>query len=137
MTSAPNAGTIWLAYNAAENARDFEAMEALVASDLAVNVNGQAAVSSVEDDAAAMGQLFADYPDYRREALDVIDEDSRAAIRWRMLGTPAAGADAVVLDVAGCSVVSVSDGRIVEAHLFYDGAALDAVLASVRSVPQS
>ncbi|MFE4777786.1 nuclear transport factor 2 family protein [Streptomyces sp. NPDC056713] len=134
MSDAPDGRTachIWLAYNDAENARDFAAMTALIAPDLQATVNGRAAVSSAEDDAAAMDRLFHAYPDYRREVMEVIDAGERATARWRMTGTPASGPGAAVLDIAGCSVLKARDGRITEAHLYYNGAALNAIVAPV------
>jgi ketosteroid isomerase-like protein len=124
-----DAAAVWLAYNAAENAADFAAMGSLVAADLDVTVNGRPAVASAEDDERAMRQLMVAYPDYRREVDEVLGSGDRAVARWRMVGTPAS-ADLPRLDVSGCSVVRVEDGRIAKAHLYYQGAALDEVLRS-------
>jgi ketosteroid isomerase-like protein len=122
-----DAAGVWLAYNVAENAADFAAMGRLVAADLDVTVNGRPAVSSAEDDERAMRELMAVYPDYRREVDEVLGTGDRAVARWRMVGTPAS-AELPPLDVAGCSVITVEDGRITRAHLYYQGAALDEVL---------
>lgn len=119
---------IWLAYNAAENERDFVLMERFISEDLSVTVNGRAAVSSVEDDIAAMAAMFETYPDYRRDVTEVIDAGTRGIVRWTMHGTPLPGSNVVPLDVAGCSVVETAGGRMTVAHLYYDGAALDAVI---------
>lgn len=126
--SAPTEGAAtWLAYNAAENARDYVAMAALVAEDLTVQVNGVRAVGSAEDDLRAMEHLIGVYPDYRREVDEIIGAGDRVVARWRMRGT---SADSAVepLDVPGCSVVTVRGGRMTEAFLYYQGAALDRVL---------
>jgi ketosteroid isomerase-like protein len=122
-----DAAGVWLAYNVAENAADFAAMGSLVAADLDVTVNGRPAVSSAEDDERAMRELIAVYPDYRREVEEVLGAGNRAVARWRMVGTPAS-AELPPLDVPGCSVITVEDGRITRAHLYYQGAALDEVL---------
>ena len=124
-----DAAGVWLAYNVAENAADFAAMGSLVASDLDVTVNGRPAVSSAEDDERAMRELMAFYPDYSREVDEVLGTGDRAVARWRMVGTPAS-AELPPLDVPGCSVITVEDGRITRAHLYYQGAALDEVLRS-------
>jgi ketosteroid isomerase-like protein len=122
-----DAAGVWLAYNVAENAADFAGMGNLVAADLDVTVNGRPAVSSAEDDERAMRELMAVYPDYRREVDEVLGTGDRAVARWRMVGTPAS-AELPPLDVPGCSVITVEDGRITRAHLYYQGAALDEVL---------
>ncbi|GAA2353232.1 nuclear transport factor 2 family protein [Streptomyces violaceusniger] len=119
--------SVYRAYNDAEMRQDTEAAAAVVSPDLSVEVNGRAALSTAEEDRAANAELLRRYPDYRREILDVVVAGDRAAVRWRMLGTPAApGVEA--LDVHGCSVVTVREERITDAFLYYDGAALDAAL---------
>lgn len=125
MTLGPD--QVWQAYNDAENARDFQTMAQLVARDLVVTVNGEPAVSSAEDDDRAMRHLTGAYPDYRRDLIEVLRSGDRAVARWRMLGTPVNGPH---LDVPGCSIVTVEEGRITEAHLYYYSAALDAVLSA-------
>ena len=129
--SAPaDAAGIWLAYNAAENAVDLDGMRALVQPRLRVLVNGRADVSSADDDLRAMQALRRAYPDYRREVEQVLSAGEHAVIRWRMRGTPAQGSLAEPLDVSGCSVVQCSEGAIESAHVYYDAAALGAVLAA-------
>lgn len=132
MTNPADARAIWLAYNAAENDRDFERMLSLVSADLSVTVNGRPAVGSADDDEAAMRALIAAYPDYRRDVDEVIAIGDRAVARWRMRGTSADPLRRDDLDVAGCSVVTCRDGRMVDAALYYDGEALDRVLDEVR-----
>ena len=119
---------VYAAYNDAENAKDFPVMAALVAADLRVEVNGRVAVASADEDQRAMLELFRTYPDYRREIEEIVVAGDRATVRWRMRGT--AGIDGTApLDVSGCSVVGVRGGRLTHAFLYYDGAALDRVLA--------
>lgn len=128
MADALGPAEIYRAYNDAENAQDSAAMAALVAADLRVEVNGRAAVASAADDERAMRELFGTYANYRREIEEIVVAGNRATVRWRMRGDPRVeGVD--TLDVAGCSVVSVSGATMTEAFLYYDGAALDAVLA--------
>ncbi|WP_255953845.1 nuclear transport factor 2 family protein [Streptomyces odontomachi] len=129
-TGGRTACQTWLAYNAAENARDLAAMAALVAAELRATVNGRPAVSSAEDDAAAMDRLLCTYPDYRREVVEVIDAGERGTVRWRMTGRPAPGSGVAPLDVAGCSVLTARGGRIVEAHLYHDGTGLHEIVTA-------
>jgi ketosteroid isomerase-like protein len=124
--AVPDAGAIWLAYNDAENHHDLERTTQLVSDALVVVVNGAAAVGSAADDEAAMAELFATYPDYRRDVDEIVSSGDRAVVRWRMRGSHRDGGAA--LDVAGCSVITVEAGRITHAYLYYDATALDAVL---------
>jgi ketosteroid isomerase-like protein len=127
-----DASAVWLAYNAAENVADFTGMGSLVTADLDVTVNGRPAVASAEDDERAMRHLMAVYPDYRREVDEVIGSGDRAVARWRMVGT-ATAPGVPALDVPGCSVIRVQEGRIAQAHLYYQGAALDEVLGAAQA----
>ena len=122
-------GSVWLAYNEAENARDFARMGSLVSTELRASMNGRAAVGSAKEDEIAMRALFETYPDYRREVLEVLESGDRAVARWRMLGEPAREGDSP-LDVSGCSIVTVRDGVIVEAALYCDGGRLERLVSA-------
>jgi hypothetical protein len=119
---------VYQAYNAAENAHDVVATTSLVAPDLQVAINGRARIASGDEDATANARLFASYPDYRREIVEIIAEGDRAAIRWRMVGSPAPASGLDPLDLHGCSVVEARDGRLVRAFLYIDEGSLAAVL---------
>lgn len=124
---------VYRAYNAAENAHDLDATTALVDAELAVSINGRARIASGEEDAEANARLFAAYPDYRREIVEIIAEDTRAAVRWRMVGSPAAGSGARALDLHGCSVVEAREGRLTRAFLYVDESTLASILPNAGS----
>lgn len=119
---------MYRAYNEAENRHDVEATGRLVGPDLTVSINGVNRLSSGADDDRANAELFDAYPDYRREIVDIVASGDRGAVRWRMLGSAVDGSGLADLNVHGCSVVTVADGRLVEAHLYVDEQALTAVL---------
>jgi hypothetical protein len=129
--SAPDPVALWTAYNDAANAGDMQAAAAFVSPDLKVMVNGVAAVGSAEQDKRAQDELLRRYPDYHRELIKGIGDGDKAAIRWRMLGTPAPELAGTVpaLSVEGSSFVTIVDGVMAFAHLYYGGAMLDEVLA--------
>jgi len=129
---------IYRAYNVAENARDQAAMNALLAPDIAIEMNGRPALSSAEDDAVAMAALFEAYPDYHREIVSVVDGGHTAAVRWRMVGHAAArfGGRLPDLDVHGCSLVMVEGGRMTRAWLYAAEGQIDAVLALAGTAPK-
>jgi hypothetical protein len=58
-----DAEAVHRADNAAENARDREAMERLLAPDIRIEVNGRPALGSAEEEAAAMSALVRRLPD--------------------------------------------------------------------------
>lgn len=121
--------SIYVRYNEAENERNLEVLHELLADDLVVRVNGKPSLGSLEDDRRALATLYATYPDYRRELIDLFAVDDRLVAQWRMRGT-SVGPGVALLDVAGCSIVTVRDGRLAEADLYYDGEALDRIIVS-------
>lgn len=140
MSTPPEAGAaarIYRAYNDAENRRDLGAMEALLAPDIAIEMNGRPALSSAADDAVAMAALFDAYPDQRREIVAIVDGGDTAAVRWRMVGRPAArfGDRLPELDLHGCSVVEVRDGRMTRAWLYVADGRLEELVAMAREDP--
>ncbi len=110
-------------------------MRAVLAPDITIELNGEAALGSADEDAAAMAALFAAYPDYHREIIDILEEDSRAAARWRMVGHPRADLAERLppIDIRGVSVVTVVDGRMTEAYVWSPSDALEGVLALVAA----
>lgn len=124
---------VYRAYNVAENAHDLEATASLVAPNLEVAINGRSRIASAEEDAVANAQLFATYPDYRREIIEVITDGDRAAVRWHMSGTPVESSGLRPLDLHGCSIVQARAGRLTRAFLYVDEDSLAAVLPTAGS----
>ncbi|MEX1295148.1 MAG: nuclear transport factor 2 family protein [Candidatus Limnocylindrales bacterium] len=127
------AAEVYRAYVEAETARDEAAMTALLAPDIEIELNGVAALASADEDAAAMAALFEAYPDYHREIIDILEQGSRAAARWRMVGhpRPELAERLPVIDIRGCSIVSVQDGRMTAAYVWSPSEALERVLELV------
>ncbi len=126
--------SIYRAYVDAETRRDDAAMSLPMAPDITIELNGVPALGSADEDVAAMTALFEAYPDYHREIIEIIGQGSRAAARWRMVGHPRPGLAGRLpdLDIRGCSVVSVADGRMTEAYVWSPAGVLEEVLAMVR-----
>ncbi|MEX1344898.1 MAG: nuclear transport factor 2 family protein [Candidatus Limnocylindrales bacterium] len=127
------AAEVYRAYVEAETARDEAAMTALLAPNIEIELNGVAALASADEDAAAMAALFEAYPDYHREIIDILEQGSRAAARWRMVGhpRPELAERLPVIDIRGCSIVSVQDGRMTAAYVWSPSEALERVLELV------
>ena len=129
-----DAAAIYRAYVDAETRRDEAAMIAALAADVVIELNGARALGSADEDAAAMAALFEAYPDYHREIIEIVGEGSRAAARWRMVGHPRPDLAGRLpdLDIRGCSVVAVIDGRMTEAYVWSPSGVLEEILAMVR-----
>ena len=135
MSEHLSAAEIYRRYNLAENLHDSLGTMQLVATDLYVEVNGVAQVASAVDDAEAMEELYASYPDYQREILEIIEAGDRATVLWRMMGTPASALAGVLepLDVRGISVVTGNGRVLTHASLFVESTALSVVLARANT----
>jgi hypothetical protein len=118
---------IWVAYNEAANRGDHDLAARYIAPDLAVLINGAPGVASAEEDRAVQSELIRCYPDYTRTFLGGLEDGDRAAVEWRMQGTPAGDVDLPPLDVPGCSLIRCAGGRIVEARLYHPTGALDRI----------
>ena len=125
------AAAVYRAYIDAERRRDEADMLELLAPGVVIEINGRAALDSADEDAAAVTALFDAYPDYRRELIEVIGEGNRAAARWRMIGHPREDLRSRLsdLDIAGCSVVHVADGRITRAYVWSPSTIIEDILA--------
>lgn len=134
--SGPRPAQVYRAYVDAETARDESAMNGLLAPGIEIELNGVPALGSADEDAAAMAALFAAYPDYHREIIGILEDGTSAAARWRMVGHPRPDlADRLpVIDIRGCSVVTVEDGRMTQAFVWSPSDALERVLALVAGV---
>ncbi len=135
--TAPAAGDVYRAYVDAESRRDGDAMQALLAPDISIELNGRPALGSAEEDAAAMEALFDLYPDYRREIVEIIDDGDRVAARWRMVGRPRPDMAGRLppLDIGGCTFAVVEAGRMVSAHVWSPAGIFEELLATVSTDP--
>jgi glyoxylase-like metal-dependent hydrolase (beta-lactamase superfamily II)/predicted ester cyclase len=86
-------------------------------------------------------ELYAAFPDFRLEVLDVTDADGRAAARWRGRGTFAGPGryqgltpNGSIVEVEGCDVVTVAGDRIVHIDAYVD---FSAVARQIRVLPQA
>lgn len=134
MSRTLSTGEIYRRYNIAENQHDSIGTTKLVATDLYVEVNGVVQVASAADDADAMDELYACYPDHRREILEIIESGDRATVLWRMVGNPTdVLADLLEpLDVRGVSVVTGNGHVLTRASVFVESSALRSVLARTK-----
>jgi predicted ester cyclase len=74
------------------------------------------------------GNLFRAFPDWKFEILDIITEGEKAAVHWRARGTFNGDAkfegmdpNGASVDVQGCDVVTIRDGRLVDNQAYSSG----------------
>ena len=74
------------------------------------------------------GNLFRAFPDWKFEVLNLIAEDDKAAVEWRARGTFNGTArfegmepNGASVDVQGCDMVTVHDGKIVRIDAYSSG----------------
>jgi predicted ester cyclase len=74
------------------------------------------------------GNLFRAFPDWKFEILDIVAEGERAAVEWRATGTFKGDAkfegmepNGASVDVRGCDVVTIREGRLVDNQAYSSG----------------
>jgi predicted ester cyclase len=74
------------------------------------------------------GNLFRAFPDWRFEILDIVAEGERAAVEWHATGTfkghvrfEGMEPNGASIDVQGCDLVTIRDGRIVDNQAYTSG----------------
>ena len=117
------------AYFDAVTKRDVAAMVACWEPGSPDVLHGVAELTVPADLEAWFGSLFAAFPDFRFEVVDVIASGEKAAVRWHATGTFDGSArfeglvpNGATVDLQGCDVVTVRDGRVVRNDAFLNGA---------------
>jgi steroid delta-isomerase-like uncharacterized protein len=109
--------------------RDVEAMSACWEPGSLDVLHGVAELTVPADLEAWFGALFTAFPDFTFEVLDVIASDEKAAVHWHATGTFDGSAkfegllpNGNSVDVQGCDVLTVRDGKVVRNDAFLNGA---------------
>ena len=123
-----SAAAIAQGYFEAVAARDVEAMASFWEPGALDVIHGVAELRVPEDLRTWFGNLFAAFPDFRFEVLDVIATEEKAAVHWRATGTFNGTArfeglipNGARVDVQGCDVLTVRDGRIQRNDAYMNG----------------
>jgi predicted ester cyclase len=92
-------------------------------------LHGLIELTAPEDLKAWFGKLFAAFPDWRFEVVDVLASGEKAAVHWHATGTFDGTADfeglapnGASVDVEGCDVLTVQGGKVVRNDAFMNGA---------------
>jgi hydroxyacylglutathione hydrolase len=90
---------------------------------------GQVELIAPDGIRAYFGELFAAFPDFKLEVIDITTHRLRCAVRWRATGTFVGPGrfqgfvpNGAVLAIEGCDVVEVVDGLITHSDAYLDGA---------------
>jgi len=117
------------AYFDAVAKRDVEAMAACWQPGTLDVIHGVVEMRVPGDLRTWFGSLFASFPDFSFEVLDVVATGEKAAVRWHATGTfdgtgrfegllPNGGR----VDIEGCDVLTVRDGLVVRNDAYMNGA---------------
>lgn len=128
-TDAGDAGAVGRAYFAAVAERDAEAMAALWAPDGIDELHGLVALHGPDEVREWFANTFRAVPDLRMEVLDLVADGEKVAVRWQMTGTFTGEArfegllaNGAAIEITGCDVLTVREGRIVRNDAYLNGA---------------
>jgi steroid delta-isomerase-like uncharacterized protein len=126
---APSAGVVARTYIEAIGRRDLEAAVAMWRPGSVDHFEGIADLVAPDQVRAYFAELFAAFPDWQMEVLDVAASRGRAAVRWRATGTftgpgkfQGLAPTGAAIDIQGCDMIEVSDGEIVGNNAYINGA---------------
>lgn len=128
--SATSAEQVARDYFASVGSRDLDAMEAFYEQGGVGEIHGLVSLRVPDTYREWFGSLFRAFPDFTMEVLDVLaDGDEKAAVHWRATGTfdGEGSFEGLVpngrsVDVQGCDVLTIRDGRIHHNDAYMNGA---------------
>jgi steroid delta-isomerase-like uncharacterized protein len=123
-----DASAVVKGYFDAVAARDVDAMAAFWEPGCIDELHGLASLRAPEGVRDWFSNTFRAVPDFQMKVLDLIADDDRVAVRWQMTGTfsgdakfEGAIATGEKIDITGCDVLTVRDGRIVHNDAYMNG----------------
>jgi steroid delta-isomerase-like uncharacterized protein len=129
-TSEPaDAATVARTYFEAVAKRDLDAMVAPWEPGAPDVIHGVVEMRVPEDLRSWFGNLFSAFPDFTFEILEVVASGEKAAVRWHATGTFDGSTrfeglvpNGAKVDLEGCDVLTVREGRIVRNDAYMNGA---------------
>ncbi|MGC1852960.1 MAG: ester cyclase [Solirubrobacterales bacterium] len=122
------AGPVARAYFEAVAAQDLDAMVDFWEPGGTGEIHGLVELQAPDTYRAWFANLFAAFPDFRFEVLDVVAEGEQAAVRWRATGTfngdtkfEGMEPTGAKVDVTGCDLVTIRNGRIQRNEAYMNG----------------
>ena len=130
-TRRKGAKTIARAYFEALAKRDLDAAQALWRPGGIDRLHGLAELRVPGEHRAYFQNLFAAFPDFELEVVDVTGAGDRAAVRWRGTGTfngtarfQGLNPNGSRIEIEGCDMLSIEEGEIVENNAYLNGVQL-------------
>lgn len=124
-----DAAAVARAYFAAVADRDLDLMESFYAAGGSGEIHGLVELRVPGNYRDWFGALFRAFPDFRFEVLDLIGGEETVAVRWRATGTfdgdtgfEGLTPNGRAVDVQGCDVLRIADGRIQRNDAYMNGA---------------
>jgi steroid delta-isomerase-like uncharacterized protein len=121
--------TIARGYFEAVGRRDLDAMTEFYAPGGVGEIYGLVRLEVPTTYRAWFGDLFRAFPDFLLETVEIVAEDEKAAVRWRATGTfngsgsfEGLAPNGASVDVQGCDVLTIRDGRIQRNDAYMNGA---------------
>jgi steroid delta-isomerase-like uncharacterized protein len=127
-SGSTDAATVGRAYFDAVAARDVEAMAACWEPGGIDELHGLASLRAPEELKAWFSNTFRALPDFKMEVLDLVATGEKVAVRWRLTGSfegdakfEGAVATGAKIDISGCDVLTVRDGKIHRNDAYMNG----------------
>jgi steroid delta-isomerase-like uncharacterized protein len=124
-----DAATVARGYFEAVGRRDLDAMTEFYAPGGVGEIYGLVRLEVPSSYRAWFGDLFRAFPDLAMEIVEIVAEGEKAAVRWRATGTFDGSANFEGLapngsrvEVQGCDVLTIRDGRIQHNDAYMNGA---------------
>lgn len=122
------AGQVARAYFEAVAARDLDAMTSYYEPGGTGEIHGLVELVAPHSYRAWFANLFAAFPDFRFEILDVVAEGEKAAVRWRATGTfngetrfEGMAPTGAKVDITGCDLLTIRGGKIQRNDAYMNG----------------
>lgn len=123
-----DAAAIGRAYFEAVAARDLEAMTSFWEPGAMDEIHGVVSMRAPEGIREWFGDTFRAVPDFKMEIVDLVAEGEKVAVRWQMTGTftgearfEGAIATGESIELSGCDMLTVREGRIVRNDAYLNG----------------
>jgi steroid delta-isomerase-like uncharacterized protein len=130
-TSAADTRTVVQSYFEAVGRADRNAQTDWYADDASGRIYGVIGPAGKDEIRAFFHELFDAFPDFKLQILDLVVEDDRAAVRWRATGTfdgshsfQGLAPTGKQVDIEGCDMVWVTEGKIARVEAYYDTSSL-------------
>ncbi len=128
-SEATDAATVGRAYFEAVGRRDLDAMTEFYEPGGVGEIHGLVSLTAPDSYRVWFGNLFLAFPDFKMEILDVLATGEKVAVRWHATGAFDGTArfeglepNGARVDIQGCDVLTIRDGRIHHNDAYMNGA---------------